>query len=273
MKIDMHTHTSQGSLDGMICIKETIKKLKSKGFDGMLVTDHNSYAGYNSRPVECERELNNNINNHEATSDFVILRGIEYDTSDAGHMLIILPTDKEYDLFTAKGMTFIDTVKVVHALGGVIGAAHPYDYYKFGMLNHDKWVGAIEVIQHLDFIETFNACASTIANKRAKRLAERLNVVQTGGSDSHVSESVGLGATIFNQKITNEDDLIKVIKQGNFKTNQIVGEQYQKTTKERYKKIHAVGIRMYYSWSWATNYINQRGKIRKLKRDVAITAN
>ena len=48
VKIDMHTHSKEGSSCASIPIMETIKILKSKGVDGMLITDHESIAGFNS---------------------------------------------------------------------------------------------------------------------------------------------------------------------------------------------------------------------------------
>ena len=46
MKFDMHCHTKEGSIDAKVDIETYIKTLINKGFDGMLVTDHNSYKGY-----------------------------------------------------------------------------------------------------------------------------------------------------------------------------------------------------------------------------------
>ena len=43
MKLDMHCHTKEGSIDAKVPIQEYITKLVKEGFDGMLVTDHNSY--------------------------------------------------------------------------------------------------------------------------------------------------------------------------------------------------------------------------------------
>ena len=45
MKIDMHCHVREGSIDSKVPIEEFIKKLQSKGIDGMLVTDHDTYNG------------------------------------------------------------------------------------------------------------------------------------------------------------------------------------------------------------------------------------
>ncbi len=46
MKFDMHCHTKEGSLDGKAPIEEMIGILKERGFDGMLISDHDSYNGY-----------------------------------------------------------------------------------------------------------------------------------------------------------------------------------------------------------------------------------
>ena len=46
MKIDMHCHVHEGSIDSRVSLDEYITVLKEKGFDGMLITDHDSYHGY-----------------------------------------------------------------------------------------------------------------------------------------------------------------------------------------------------------------------------------
>ena len=46
MKFDMHCHTKEGSIDGKVPIEEYITELERLGYQGMLITDHNSYNGY-----------------------------------------------------------------------------------------------------------------------------------------------------------------------------------------------------------------------------------
>ena len=48
VKFDMHCHTAEGSVDAKVGIDDYIKILKSKGFNGMVVTDHDSYDGYDA---------------------------------------------------------------------------------------------------------------------------------------------------------------------------------------------------------------------------------
>ena len=78
MKFDMHCHTKEGSLDGKVPVEEFIDILTEKGYDGMLITDHDSYNGYRAwkRNPFCQRKEN-----------FVVLKGIEYDTIVAGNIL------------------------------------------------------------------------------------------------------------------------------------------------------------------------------------------
>ena len=43
MKIDMHCHVKEGSIDSRVGIEEYIEILKKKGFQGMVITDHDTY--------------------------------------------------------------------------------------------------------------------------------------------------------------------------------------------------------------------------------------
>ena len=46
MKLDMHCHVKEGSIDSKVSLDDYISKLKAEGFDGMLITDHDTYKGY-----------------------------------------------------------------------------------------------------------------------------------------------------------------------------------------------------------------------------------
>ncbi len=49
MKIDMHCHVKEGSIDSKVGLDEYITKLKEHGFEGMLITDHDTYKGRSTR--------------------------------------------------------------------------------------------------------------------------------------------------------------------------------------------------------------------------------
>ena len=61
----------------------------------MLVSDHNSYNGY--------RYWRDHIKGKKYT-DFVVLKGIEYDTNNAGHFLVILPEGVKPRILEMRGM-------------------------------------------------------------------------------------------------------------------------------------------------------------------------
>ena len=45
MKFDLHCHTKEGSFDSKVPISEYVSKYKILGYDGLMITDHNSYRG------------------------------------------------------------------------------------------------------------------------------------------------------------------------------------------------------------------------------------
>ena len=110
MKIDMHCHVREGSIDSKVPIEEFIKKLQSKGIGGMLVTDHDTYNGY--------RHWKNTIKGRKY-KDFVVLKGIEYDTLDAGHILIIMPQGVKMRLLELRGLPLSLLIDFVHHNGDV----------------------------------------------------------------------------------------------------------------------------------------------------------
>ena len=98
MKIDMHCHVKEGSIDSKVSLEDYITLLKKKGFQGMVITDHNTYNGY--------RYWKNHMKGKVHT-DFVVLKGIEYDTRDAGHILVIMPEGVKMRLLEMRGMPVI----------------------------------------------------------------------------------------------------------------------------------------------------------------------
>lgn len=209
MKIDMHCHIRGGSKDALIGLKATIKALKKKGYSGMLITDHNSYQGYlKNRGKPFMQDL----------VDFSIFVGVEYDTSDVGHVIIILPTNTLYNkLFEKHGMSLEDTSKLVREDGGVLGLAHPYAHGRFGLDwnmggRKSEELSIEKVMAYIDFIEIFNGTVSRLANVRAKELALKFNKVGVAGSDSHRKSTTGLCSTVFLDGLKDNNDLIKAIK-------------------------------------------------------------
>lgn len=208
--MDMHCHVSEGSPDSHVGIKEYIRSLKAQGYGGMLVTDHDSYSGY--------KYYEKCLKGHVA-DDFVVLQGIEYDTVDAGHIIVILPTGVRLDVLEHKGLPLQTLIRLVHAYGGVLGPAHPCGEPFLSIFSTGKYKKKSQIDKLLgenkgcfDFIEGFNSGEDPWCNDEATELGKRYNRPTTGGADAHELECVGLAYTILQEDISNENELIAYIK-------------------------------------------------------------
>ena len=162
MKIDMHCHVKEGSIDSKVSLEDYITLLKKKGFQGMVITDHNTYNGY--------RYWKNHMKGKVHT-DFVVLKGIEYDTRDAGHILVIMPEGVKMRLLEMRGMPVSLLIDLVHRNGGVLGPAHPCGEKYMSIANTKKFYQSPEIMKRFDFIEAYNCCESVASNTGAARLA------------------------------------------------------------------------------------------------------
>ncbi|MCM1039678.1 MAG: PHP domain-containing protein [Roseburia sp.] len=251
MKLDMHCHTREGSPDGKTNLLDNIAILKEKGFDGMLIADHNSYKAY-----RYYKKLENKPEN------FTVLCGIEYDTLDAGHMLIIMPTGLCPRIMELRGMPVMFLVEVVHRLGGIIGPAHPcgekflsFCSTRRGRLLQDK------LLKKFDFLEVYNACEENEANEAARKLALTYGLPGFGGSDSHKEDCIGLGFTELEETVHNESEFIRYIKNGLPVCAD--GTHYFHTTKQKLGRAN--DILVYSFWFYNKFLALFRSKARKLE--------
>lgn len=200
MKIDMHTHTLEGSPCSRVPVKVMVDRLIEKGFAGVLITDHESIAGF-----QHYKKL------YGSQQNLVVLCGFEY-TTTLGDMLVILPTQEVIPYKDT--MTPFALIDLVHEKGGAIGIAHMFrDSISIG--NNAQSYEEIEaIVKKVDFIEVQNKGASADANVTALWWATQYFKSQTKGSDSHDIKDIGATGTIFTVPIQNEIDLINAIREG-----------------------------------------------------------
>lgn len=229
MKIDMHCHTKEGSLDGKVPSEEYIRILKEKGFGGMLVTDHDSYGGY--------RQWKKNIKGKKY-QDFLVLKGVEYDTLDAGHIIVVMPENIKLRLLELRGIPVQMLIPIVHNYGGILGPAHPCGEKFMSFMNAKAYKRNPDILREFDFMETFNACEPQEVNDRARAVAERYGIPGTGGSDAHKEDCIGLAYTEIPDDVTCESDLITHIMRGT--KFECGGSIYTNTTKEKIGKAKTI---------------------------------
>lgn len=207
MKYDLHCHTKEGSPDARLGVCEYAAMLKARGFSGMLITDHNSYRGYEyyQKRKYTDPEI------AEKLAGFHVLRGVEYDTRDGGHVLVILPEGKDGRIFERMGLRLSELAALVHRSGGIIGAAHPYGTGYIAITNTKLYKRNPDIIRSFDFIEEFNSTLLPEKNEQARKLAAAYSKPVTSGSDSHSERLVGTAFTDFPVEIRNNNMLIREI--------------------------------------------------------------
>lgn len=203
LKFDLHCHTKEGSIDSKVSVAEFADRFMELGYDGFMISDHNSYKGCKAWDA---------IKNDPKYRNFTVIRGIEYDTKDAGHILVILPDGIYPRVLRIRGLKCSTLIKLVHSLGGILGPTHPFGVATSSAMGFKKM--KMSYIKHFDFIETFNTCEFVNSNRLAKDLADRFDMPSFAGSDAHVPEYIGMACTEINAQIHCNNDLIAAVKFG-----------------------------------------------------------
>ena len=183
---DLHLHTIY-SYDGTASLAAVLSRAKQLGLDVIAITDHDVIAG---ALKAMEIAPNYGVE---------VIPGIEITTAD-GDLLAFFVTEK-----VDPGLSLVETVLRVRALGGVCVAPHPMAG-GMGMksLSGRTILKALRdpaVAETLIGIETYNGTAiDRISNHYANILASQINIAKTGSSDAHIIDTIGFGLTEFEGK-------------------------------------------------------------------------
>lgn len=202
--LDMHCHTKEGSMDGLASVFDIVRKMKRMGYTGLVVSDHNSYKGYETWEEGKSR--------YPDISDFNVFKAIEYDSRDGGHIQIILPDGVEMPPLLVRGMKVKKVLEEVHKLGGICGMVHPFGPGAYAAM-HTRSVMMHENIQlQYDYVEIYNAHIMPVCNEMAEILNDKLMKPFTAGTDAHKLKYAATAATAFTRKITTRNELIAAIR-------------------------------------------------------------
>lgn len=193
LAVELHCH-SEHSHDGVDPVEDMLVHAERVGLDAIAITDHDTIEG---SLVAADRA---------AAYDIVALTGIEV-SSAAGHVLGI-----DVDAPVPSGLSFHETVDRIHDVGGVAVVPHPYQTLRKGVLA-DPGVEPDDLAA-ADALETYNSRFLTgRTNRQAARLAERLEMPVTAGSDAHIAGMVGRAATLVDADPT-PDAIAAAIREG-----------------------------------------------------------
>ncbi len=179
----MHTRYSS---DAFITPKELVIYAKKRGLDGVAITDHDTIEGLREF-AEIKRLL--------------IVTGLEI-TTRQGHVQALNVAS-----IIDSGLSFAETVDRIHDAGGLAIAAHPTSFF--------KGIAVKDLDQNFDAIEVVNASAIPF-NRSVRencRIAARLDLPGTGGSDAHYAPEIGMAFTCVEAE-PDVDEILKAIKNG-----------------------------------------------------------
>jgi predicted metal-dependent phosphoesterase TrpH len=187
LKIDLHVHTCY-SEDATTTLEELIHYAKKKGLDGIAVTDHNTLQG----ALKLTKK-----------SQLTVIPGLEVEALD-GHVLALNITT-----LVPPKLNVAETVQKIHDAGGVAVIAHPEAVSK------TRFRQKTTSNPNLDAVEVINSAAFPffLSTHRSRRLAERMKLPQTGGSDAHHAAEIGAAFTMVDAD-PNPDDIIEAIRKG-----------------------------------------------------------
>jgi len=185
----MHVHTER-SYDSVNSIGDIEGRCRESSLDGYAVCDHDTIVALADVRV--------------SSKDVVVIPGLEV-TAKGAHILCLDPSE-----LVPAGLSIAETVERIHGQGATAVLAHPYAIPR-------SYVSFKEVkVAGFDIIEVTNA--SQVPFKLVegwnRLLAEKLGLPQTGGSDSHIPETVGRAYTVVDSASRDPEDVIDAIRKG-----------------------------------------------------------
>ncbi len=183
--MDLHVHTCY-SHDATTTLREVVAYAKKRGLDGVAITDHDAVEGA-LKVVHKKSPL--------------IVPGVEV-TTQCGHVLALNVTTP-----IPPRLSPFETIQRVHEVGGIAVAAHPTAVYKGGLRR--------QIVSSFDAVEVINSTAFPffLSTYLGRKLAVRLNLPQTAGSDAHHPSGIGLAYTLI-EADPDVDEIIRAIKRG-----------------------------------------------------------
>ena len=177
MRIDLHIHTAPLSACSYIDPQELIQEARRLKLDGICLTEHQ--VVWNRAEVDRLAE----------EGGIRIFRGNEF-TTNQGDILVFGFYEDIKELLILQELR-----EKVTAAGGYMIAAHPFRGFKtFGIGQLQMTVEQAskrKMLQLVDAVEVGNGKLAPDENEMARKVAEKLGLPGTGGSDAHRVDEIG----------------------------------------------------------------------------------
>lgn len=166
-RVEFHCHTIY-SKDSLTTPRKLVETCRQKGIDRVVVTDHNTIDGaLAAREIDTQRVI---------VGEEILTQG--------GELLAAFVSE-----WVPPGLPAMETIDRLRQQEAFISVAHPFDRTRKG---HWEMADLLEILPHVDAIETFNARSMKPSyNDQARDFAREHNIHGTAGSDAHTTFEVG----------------------------------------------------------------------------------
>lgn len=210
-KYELHCHTGCVSRCGRVEPEEIVKLYKSKGYNGIVVTDH--YSPMTFTPNWCpQKQIDFYLSGYRrmkaaAGDDFTVLLGIELRHYFTANDYLIYGIDEDF-LYSSGNLMKPwekEVFRLVKERGYLIYQAHPF---RVGIRRCNP--------DYIDGVEIYNGKTGKAENQKAFEWAKENNKLMVSGSDFHTVKNLARGGIITDNPVKNNNDLLNVLRSQNF---------------------------------------------------------
>ena len=215
-KYELHCHTSDVSFCASSSAVEAVEYYKSRGYDGIVITDHYSPQTFVlHRALMPQKYTKHYLKGYEralaaAGDDFTVLLGCEVRFLFTIDDFLIYGIDE--DFLKSNGNLMIKYLKRLFKLCDknklILLEAHPFRKLRFR--HTPKYLHGCEIYNGKD--------KGTDANDKARAWAEKcgFKIVSAGG-DFHNKKKTNPSGIITKEPIKTNDDLLRILRSGEFR--------------------------------------------------------
>ena len=206
--VDMHIHTVRGASDSSLSPEQLIEEAQRIGLGGVNISEHDRLWD----PYELERL--------RKQSGLFISGGMEVST-DLGHMIVI-----GIDHYVPGIHRAAELRRVMNEVDGFMFVAHPFRHFfdpvhfrrdgrELPNLTPEE-AARLPLFELVDEIEVANGGCTARENHFALEVARILGKQGIGSSDAHSTHGLGCFATVFEQPLEDQRELIATLRAGRF---------------------------------------------------------
>ena len=210
MEIDLHLHTNRYSGCSNIDPLDLLTRSKEVGLDAIALTEHG--ICWSAENIEA-------LQDKSRVTDLLILPGQEvacYSTSGQfqGEFLVF-----GYSRSLGSSSSLERILEIVHEVGGVVIAAHPYKR----QLHRPGFYGAADGVYgtSIDGLEIEHPDYDDEGRSLARKAALQMKIAGIGCSDAHDLSMVGVCRTVFSKNIRDVHSLCEEIRAGRLEAKRL----------------------------------------------------